>query len=266
MKALIVFMLIAIAGIISNVVEKYNSRGGEILGMAMVQPLLLFLFLIVGVALYQVCCKFFRLDKQKASNRRDSECPLTAEEKRDIFFERNITSKDLIKYKFFNRLRNKQKAMRWNVSCTLIQGKIHSIVLYADDTDAEEVVQIKVTGSGGEYLVMKGSLPVGCIKITDKILQYIQTDNKKTYSANFESEANEGLGSGSDWLLTLFTLDVQNSQSIYNYFSLQVDNDEIVGRIDTCLKNIDLTADANNKFDVRIAGLFAIFIDNVGTI
>lgn len=261
-------MLIVIAGIISNVVGKYNSRGGEILGMAMVQPLLLFLLLIVGVALYQVCCKFFRLDKQKASNCNDGECPLIPEEKKDIFFERNIISKDLIKYKFFNRLCNEQKAMLWNASCTLIQGKIHSIVLYADDTDAEEVVQIKAAGSGGEYLVMKRNLPAGCIKITDKILQYIQTDNKKTYSANFESEADEGLGSASDWLLTLFTLDIQNSQSIYNYFSLQVDNNEIVGRIDTCLKNVDLTADANNQFDVRIAGLLAIFIDidNVGTI
>jgi len=265
LKAWIVFMLIVIAGIISNVVEKYNSRGGEILGMAMVQPLLLFLLLIVGVALYQVCCKSFRLDK-KESNRSDRECPLIPEEKKDIFFEKNIISKDLIKYKFFNRLRNEQKAMLWNASCTLMPGKIHSIALYADDTDAEEVVQIKEAGSGGEYLVMKGSLPAGCIKITDKILQYIQMDNKKTYSANFESEADEGLGSASDWLLTLFTLDAQNSQSIYNYFSLQVDNAEIVGRIDTCLKNIDLTADANNKFDEKIAGLFAIFIDNAGTI
>ena len=110
---------------------------------------------------------------------------------------------------------------------------------------------------------MEGSLPAGYIKITDKILQYIQTDNKKTYSANFKSDVDEGLGTAADWLLTLFTLDAQNSQSIYNYFSLQVDNDEIVGRIDTCLKNIDLTADVNNKFDVRIAGLFAIFIENV---
>jgi len=263
LKALIVFMLIVTVSIIANVVEMYNSRWGEIFGMAMAQPLLLFLLLIVGVALYQVCCKFFRLDKQKESNPSDRECSLIDEDKKDIFFEKNIISKGLIKYKFFNRLRNEQQVIRWNASCTLIQGKIHSVVLYADDTDEEEVVQIKEAGRRGEYLAMEGSLPAGYIKITDKILQYIQTDNKKTYSANFKSDVDEGLGTAADWLLTLFTLDAQNSQSIYNYFSLQVDNDEIVGRIDTCLKNIDLTADVNNKFDVRIAGLFAIFIENV---
>ena len=41
----------------------------------------------------------------------------------------------------------------------------------------------------------------------------------------------------------------------------RVENDETLGRFYTLLKNIDLTADKYNKFDIRIAGIFSIFID-----
>lgn len=262
MKALIVFTLIVIAGIISGVVEKYNPQLGEIFGMAMVQPLLLVVLLIVFAILYKVFCKIFPMGKQKKANLNDSECSSAVNEEKDIFFERSIISNDLIEYKFFNKLINKKELTLWNARCNLIQGKIQSIVLYADDTYKEAVILIKEEIVGLEYLVIEGNSIAGHIKITDRGLSYINIDNKKTYSANFETKVDEDFGAVADWLLALDTLQAQSSASTSNHFDLKVENDETLGRVYTLLQNIDLTADTNDKFDIRIAGVFSIFIDN----
>lgn len=262
MKALFVFTLIVISWIISDVVGKYNARLGEIFGMAMVQPLLLVFLFIVLAILYIGCREFFQIGKKEKANINDSEYSNVVNEEKNIFFEKSIISNDLIEYKFFKKLINKKESTLWKARCNLIQGKIQSIILYADDTYTEAVIQIKKEIVGLEYLVIEGRSIAGRIKITDQGLSYIDIDNEKTYSANLETKVDEGLGAVADWLLALDTLWPYSSASTYNYLVLKVENDETLGRFYIHLRNIDLTADTNDKIDIRIAVVFSIFIDN----
>lgn len=257
LKALIVLTLIILATIISFVVGEYNSKLGEILGMAMIQPLLLSFLFVIFLVLYIGLRKIFTKEKKEKEKFNENEISNNVCVNSDIYLVKTNSDRDLIEYQFMN----KENSTLWNGRCNLIQGKIHSIMLYSGDTNMGIVLQVLQEIVGQEYLIKDSHSIIGKIKITNKGLSFSNLNHKVTHTAILETVIDEGFGAVADWLLALDTLHAYSSSIKYSYFILNGENGVTSGKYYITLQNIDLTPDINNNFDRRIASVFSMLID-----
>jgi hypothetical protein len=260
MKGAFVFAVIVLAWIISFVVGEYNPVLGEILGMAMVQPFLIIVLLIVFLILYG---GFRRTSNKKGKEKiiekfTESEKSNSPYDYSDIYLTRSILANNLIEYQILN----KEKLMFWSGRCNLNQGKIHSITLYSGHANKEIVLQVSEEIVGLEYLIKDSQSIIGSIKIIDNGLSFNNIDNIPIYTATPENVIDDGLGVVADWAISLDTLQGYSSASKFNYFMLKGESSETLGKYYMSLRNIDLTPDTNNKFDRRIATIFSMFLDS----
>lgn len=150
----------------------------------------------------------------------------------------------------------------WCASCTVLEGEVHSIRIYSGDRKTEIAIQVDAETPGLTYVVKEGPDIVGHIIATNNGLEFKDMNNTKKYSATIETKITEGLGSAADWLITIDSGSGFSTGSKFQYFSYKNANGDTVGKYFLALKNIDLSSDVSNKFDIRIAAVFSIFIDN----
>lgn len=260
MKGLLIVALIVVSWIITSLVGEYNTILGEILGMAMIQPLLVIFLLIVFLILFRGLPRRFKKKKDNSinsltDNLKENSC--YDHDCGDLYLRKSILASDFVDYQIIS----KKKIILYRGKCNLSQGRINSIILYSGDANTEIVLQVEKKTIGSEYIVKDRESALGLIIITKSGLSYNNIDNNVIHTATLETAVDDGLGVVADWLVALDTLTVFSSESKFNYFILKGKDGETLGKYLTPLQNLDLTADTENKYDKRIAIIFSIIID-----
>jgi hypothetical protein len=177
----------------------------------------------------------------------------------DIYLTKCNSINDLTEYQF----KNKENRLLWRAHCNFIESKINSITLYTSDSNIEMKLRATQDETGHRYIVKNNnSTLLGYIEFTPLGFIFKSNDNRLICSANLINKTTDGFGAIIDGLITLDTFNIFTSKETTKYFTLNDDNNETLGKYFVSLKNIDLSSNKNNKFDVRVAALFSILIDN----
>jgi len=260
MKVMIVLAIIILSWTISHVVGEYNPTLGEILGMNIVQPFVLVFLLIILLSSYNGLRRIFNKEKigKKVEKITEKEELNSPSDHSDLYLKKCISTSELIEY----QITSKENAILWSSNCKLIQGKLHSIILYAGDIKKEVVFEVTKEPTSLKYRIKNSQSNMRSIIITTNGLIFNDVDDNIIYTATPETASDDGFGEVVDWLLFIDTLNPFSSASKIDYFILRDKNDEVLGKYYLSLKNIDLTIDTNNKFDRRIAAIFSILLDS----
>lgn len=264
MNALIVIGISILTLIITESVQRSDSKLGDFLDMQFGHSLLFIIVALLLIALRAGIKKLRRsLTETEIPKFRMVPPPPSETQKvlincRDLYLKKHPISDSIIEY----QLLNKAEIVLWRANCTVNKGRINSIWISSGDRENETVLHVDVETPGLNYVVKEGPNAIGYIIAISNGYKFDALDNALKYSVTFETNFTEGLGCVADWLISLETGTGFSSESNFTYISFKDGNEETVGKYYIALNNLDLTPDINSKFDMRIAAAFSVFIDN----
>jgi len=176
---------------------------------------------------------------------------------RDLYVKRAAKSGNTIDYQILGN----DKAKLWAARCNVAGGNVRSLQLFSDALYGDCLLQVTEEIPQQKYMIKERHTNIGSITVANQHWEYYNLDHVLVCTATLETKAEE-------WDLALAFLSVvllnpdDSPPTKTNFLIFHDDNGTTLGKYFIDLKNIDLTQDAGNRFDLRIATVLAILADN----
>ena len=176
---------------------------------------------------------------------------------REFYLKGMLSSRSMLEY----QITGKDKSRIWTARCKVNEGNVRSIQLFSDTLCGDCLLQVTEEIPQQKYTVKERHTNIGSITVTNQHWEYYNLDHGMVCRATLETKAEE-------WDLALAFLSVvllnpdDSPPTKTNYLIFHDDNGTTLGKYSIDLNNIDLTQDTDNRFDLRIAAVFAILADN----
>jgi hypothetical protein len=197
--------------------------------------------------------------QSEANNNHESQNipPSNANNDRDLYLKKTAKAGNTIDYQILGN----NKAKLWSARCNVTEDNVRSIQLFADALCADCLLQVTEEIPQQKYTVNNSHTNIGSITVEDQHWEYYNTNHNLVHAATLEiqTEARDELWA---WLFVIFISHI-DSPSLKSKYLLFNDGDgTTLGKYSFDLNNIDLTQDTTKRFDLRIAGVFAILAEN----
>ncbi len=156
----------------------------------------------------------------------------------------------------------KDKAKRWTARCNVTGNNVRSIQLFSGTLYGECALLVTEEIPQQKYTVKDHATTIGSINVGQQRWEFYDTTPALIYAIKLETVV-EDEGNLETWLGAI----VSNNghfpgTTVFKYWLLQDSSGTTLGKYFIDLNNIDLTQDTDNRFDLRIAAIFAILADN----
>jgi len=177
---------------------------------------------------------------------------------RDLTMKRVANSGNSIEY----QIAAKDKLKLWTARCNVMEGNVRTIQLFSGTLYGDCILQVTEEIPQQKYTVKDRQSCIGSIIVAHQRWEFYDTTQALIYAMKLETVV-ENEGNLETWLGAI----VSNSNhfpgtTIFKYWLLQDGSGTTLGKYFIDLKNIDLSQDKDNHFDLRIAAIFAILADN----
>jgi hypothetical protein len=248
---------VILTSITSYTVGKINPKLGEILNMQMVFPLGVFLFTIIIALLYYGAvwitnALINKKEEEKNENKIENLEKFLCNNK-DLYLEKIKCSCDLAEY----QIKNHEKKIIGYSKCISNQSIIQSIWLYSSDNHIEPIMVVTRSPDGVNFLINDKKATIGYLSERSNGLVYYNLDMQMRGTI-YDNEIHDTTDDA-DVLYMIATFTPASSKKS-KQFILKGEN-AILGKYYASLRNIDLTQDINDEFDIRVASIAAIFLD-----
>jgi len=159
------------------------------------------------------------------------------------------------------RVENEEKEAVFDAVGKLIQGRVDSIELCAQESDAGADILVTREQNAKEYSVREGERVLGTIKVRKEGLVFAGADDTVCYLASFADEHISEEDEAVEGIMTLVTLGMISRGAKANKLLIKGPGDKVLGKYFFPLRNLDLTDDRNNLVDRRIAVVLAVMAD-----
>lgn len=181
-----------------------------------------------------------------------------AESGRDLNLKRISNSGNSIEY----QITTKNKVKLWTARCNVAEGNVRSIQLFSGTLYGDCILQVTEEIPQQKYTVKDRQSCIGSIIAAHQRWEFYDTILGLIYAIKLETVV-ENEGNLETWLGAI----VSNNNhfpgtTVFKYWLLQDSSGTILGKYFMDLNNIDLTQDTDNRFDLRIAAVFAILAEN----
>jgi hypothetical protein len=182
----------------------------------------------------------------------------SADSGRDLILKRISHAGHSIEY----QISAKDKAKHWTARCNVTEGNVRSIQLFSGTLYGECALLVTEEILQQKYTVKDHTTTIGSINVGQQRWEFYDTTSALIYTIKLETVV-ENEGNLETWLGAI----VSNNghfpgTTVFKYWFLQDSSGTTLGKYFIDLKNIDLTQDTDNRFDLRIAAAFAILADN----
>lgn len=197
--------------------------------------------------------------QSEANNNHESQNipPNNANIDRDLYLKKAAKSGNTIDYQIMGN----NKAKLWAARCNVTEGNVRSIQLFSDALYGDCLLQVTEEIPQQKYAVKDRQTDIGSITVANQHWEYYNTNHTLVHAAALETitEERDELWA---WLFVIF-INRTDSPSLKSKYVLFTDSSGTTrGKYSFDLNNIDLTQDTDNRFDLRIAAVFAILADN----
>ena len=156
----------------------------------------------------------------------------------------------------------KDKLKLWTARCNVMEGNVRTIQLFSGTLYGDCILQVTEEIPQQKYTVKDRQSFIGSIIVANQRWEFYDTTQALIYALKLETVV-ENEGNLETWLGAI----VSNNNhfpgtTVFKYWLLQDSSGTTLGKYFMDLKNIDLTQDAGNRFDLRIAAVFAILTEN----
>jgi len=194
----------------------------------------------------------------KVIRERKQEPAGTVDSGRDLNLKRISPSGNTLEY----QITSKDKARIWAARCNVKEGNVRSIQLFADALYGDCLLQVTEEIPQQKYTVKERQSCIGSIIVAHQRWEFYDTTHALICAMKLETVV-ESEGNLETWLGAIVSGNGHfPGTTIFKYWLLQDGSGTTMGKYYIDLNNIDINQDAGNRFDLRIAAVFAILADN----
>lgn len=183
--------------------------------------------------------------------------PGSADKDRDLFLKRTAKSGNTIDYQILDN----NKAKLWAARCNVMEGNVRFIELFSNALHGDCLLQVTEEIPQQKYTVNDSYTNIGSITAANQHWEYYNTNHNLVHAATLETitEDRDELWA---WLYVIFISHIDSPPNKSRFLLFNNGNKTTLGKYSFDLKNIDLTQDTDNRFDLRIATVLAILAEN----
>lgn len=176
---------------------------------------------------------------------------------RDLYVKRAAKSGNTIDYQILGN----DKAKLWAARCNVAGGNVRSLQLFSDALYGDCLLQVTEEIPQQKYAVKDRQTTIGSISVANQHWEYYNTNHTLVHAATLKTitEERDELWA---WLSVIFINRTDSPPLKSKYVLFTDSNGTTRGKYSFDLNNIDLTQDTDNRFDLRIAAVFAMLADN----